>query len=76
MSVYKQKQTHRQNTDIENKLMVTKGTRGEINQKYEINRYKLLYIKQIKSKDLQDSTGDYVQYFILTYDRKQSEIYI
>ena len=31
MSVYKQKQTHRQNTDIENKLMVTKGTRGEIN---------------------------------------------
>ena len=34
-------------TDIENKLMVTKGERegGGINQEYGINRYKLLYIK-------------------------------
>ena len=52
MSVYKQKQTHRQNTDIENKIMVTKGTRGEINQKYEINRYKLLDIKQLSNMDI------------------------
>ena len=30
---------------------------GGTNEKYEINRYKLLYIKQISNKDLLYSTG-------------------
>ena len=51
-------------TDIENKLMVTKGERREwegINKKFEINTYTLLYIKQINNKDLLYSTGNYTQ---------------
>ena len=42
-------------TDIEKKLMVTKGERGgrKINQEYGNNRYTVLYIKQTNNKDLQ-----------------------
>ena len=41
-------------TDTESKLLVTKVETEEvgINQEYGINRYKLLYIKYISSKDL------------------------
>ena len=55
----KQKQTH-----IENKLVATKGKEGEggLNHEFEINRYKLLHIKQINSKVLLYSTGNYIQY--------------
>ena len=69
----KHKQTHRQ-TDIENKLMVTKGNKeeGGINQEFGINKYKLLYINYM-NKDLLYSTGNYIQYFVITYNGKESE---
>ena len=45
--------------------MVTRGerVRGVIKE-HGINRYKLLYIKQISSMDLLHSTGYYIQYLI------------
>ena len=61
-------------TDIENKLVVTKGERceGEINQESGINRYILLYIKYINNKDLLYSTGNYFNILII-YNVKESE---
>ena len=53
---------------------VTKGeTEKGINQKFGINRYILLYIKQIFNKDLLYSTGNSVQYFIIISKEKESE---
>ena len=66
-------------TDIEKKLMVTKGeTWGGINLEFEIKIYTLLYVKQINNKGLLYSTGDYTQYLMLTYNKKETEknIYI
>ena len=47
--------------------MFTKGEKeeGSTNQKYGINKYKLLYIKQIGIKDLLYSTGNYIQYLVI-----------
>ena len=59
--------------------MVTKGVRGGgINQEFGINTYILLDIIQIINKDLLYSTGNYIQYFVITYKGKESEkrIYI
>ena len=39
-------------TDVENKLMVTKGKRRVINWDMRIDIYILLYIKQITNKNL------------------------
>ena len=39
-------------TDVENKLMVTKGKRRVINWDMLIDIYTLLYIKQITNKNL------------------------
>ena len=69
----KQKQTL---TDMENKLMVNKGQAGVrggggINQEYRINRYTLPYIKQINNKDLLFSTGNRIQYLVITYNGKE-----
>ena len=54
-------------TDIENKLMVTKGEsmvrRGAINQEFGISTYILLYIKHVNNKDLLYSTGNYTRIF-------------
>ena len=48
-------------TDIKNKLMVTKGEKwGGINLKFGINRYTLLYIKQINNKDLKKNIYMYM----------------
>ena len=47
-----------------------KGRRGGISQKYEINLYKLLLIKMISNKDLLYSTGNYIQYHVITYNEK------
>ena len=33
----------------------------------------LLYIKQINNKDLLYSTGNYIQYLLITYNEKESE---
>ena len=59
---------------------------GKIDQELVINRYILLYIKQITNKDLYStgltgpvqysilySTGKYTQYFVITYKGKESE---
>ena len=68
----KQNQTHRQ----ENKLMVPKGdsgSQGIITQEFGINIYIPVYIKQINNKGLLYSTGDYIQYLVITYNGKDSE---
>ena len=47
--------------------MVTKGGNegeDEINWKFGINMYTLLYIKKVNKKDLLNSTGNYTQCFI------------
>ena len=61
-------------TDLENKLMVTKGEKwkGGINQESGDNIYTLLYVKQINNKDPLYSKGNYTQYFI-TDMGKESE---
>ena len=66
--VCKEKQTHK-----ENKLMVTKGEEGGINCELEINRYKILYIREITNKALPYSTGSDIQYLKITYNGKESE---
>ena len=66
----KQKQTHRHRK----KLMIIKGeSGGGINQEFGINRYTLIYIKQITNKDLLYDTGSYIQYFVIAYKGKESE---
>ena len=41
---------------------------GGINWEFWINRYTLLYIKQVNNKDLLHSTGNYNQYLVITYN--------
>ena len=67
----KQKDSQTQKTNLW--LPKGKGGEGGINQKFGINRYTRLYIKQINSKDLLYSTGDYIQYLIISYNGKESE---
>ena len=64
----RQKQTHR-----ENKQGCKEEEVGGINWEFGINRYTLLYIKQINDRDLLYSTRDYIQYFVITYNGKESE---
>ena len=53
--------------------MVTKGEMGrELNQEFGINIYISLYIKQI-NKILLYSTGNYTQYFVITYKGRESK---
>ena len=52
-------------------LWLQKGKGGEINWEYGINRYTLLYIKQINNKDLLYSTGNYIQYLVINYKGKR-----
>ena len=54
--------------------MVMKGEMwGEvINQETETNIYTILYIKQITNKDLPYSTGNPIQYSVITYMGKES----
>ena len=47
---------------------------GGIN--YVINRYKQLYIKQKRNKDVLYNTGKYIQYLIITYNGIESEKYL
>ena len=44
-----------------------------INQEFGINLHILLYTKQINNKDLFYNTGNYIQYFIIIYNGKESE---
>ena len=61
-------------TDTGSKLTVTKreGEAAGINQELGMNRYRLLYTKQINN-DLLHSTGDYIQHLVITYNGKESE---
>ena len=52
--------------------MVTKEE-SEWDKQYSINRYQLLYIKQVRKKDLLCSKGNYIQYLVITYGGKSSE---
>ena len=71
----KQKQTHRQKTNLW--LPKGKGGGGGINQEFGINTCTLLYIKQVNNKDLLYSTGNYIQYLVITYNGKEYEkVYI
>ena len=67
--------TKQKQTDIENKLMFTKGVMlgGGVNQEFRINIHTLLYIRQTTNKDLLYSTGNSTQYSVITYMRKESE---
>ena len=47
---------------------------GGINWEFGINIYTLLYIKEINNKDLLYSTGNYIQYLVIAYNGKESEI--
>ena len=67
----KQKQTHRCRKQTYG-YQEEKGV-GGINQEFGISRYKLRYIKQINNKVLLYSTGNYIQYSVITYMGKESE---
>ena len=54
--------------------MATKGEKQEgINKELGINRYTLLYAKQINSKVLLYSIEDYIQYLVRIYGGKESQ---
>ena len=67
----KQKETHRHIKQTQDYQRGKQG--GGINKEFGINIYTLLYIKQITNKDLLYSTGNYTQYFVITYKGKESE---
>ena len=64
-------------TDIENKLMVTKGEMwvegGGINQELGMNINIILNIRQITNKDLLYVTGTSTQYSVINFKRKESK---
>ena len=43
---------------------------------FEIKIYTLLYVKQINNKGLLYSTGDYTLYLTLTYNKKETNIWL
>ena len=63
----KQKHRHRK------QIYGSQRERGQDNQN-GIDRYTPLYIKQINNKDLLYRTGNDIQYLVITYNRKGSEI--
>ena len=70
-------QIHLQNknrfTGIENKLVVTKDEiRGGTHLEFGTNRHTLLCIKQV-NKDLLYSTGNCIQYRVITYNVIEQE---
>ena len=66
--------TKQEDSQTENKRMVTKGKRrARIMQEIGINRYTLLYIKQITNKDLLYNTGNCIQYVVIAYKGKESK---
>ena len=50
-----------------------KGKGGGIHEEFCINMYTLLRIKERNYKDLLYSTGNCIQYLIITYNEKESE---
>ena len=67
MNVYtRQKHTHRHGKQ-------TWLPKGKIRREFGIKTYTLLYIKYTTDKDLQHSTENYTQYFVVTSKGKESE---
>ena len=67
----RQKQTHWQRNDTQ--FLVTKAESGAgTDRVFEITRYTLLYTKRINAKDLLHSTGDYIEYLVITCNGKES----
>ena len=61
-------------TEEKKNLWLPKGKPGGgINLEFEIKIYTLLYVKQINNKGLLYSTGNYIQYLLITYNGKESE---
>ena len=71
----KQKSTHRHRKQT---YGCQRGKGVWINQEFGIKIYTLLYIKQITNKDLLYSTGNYIQYLVITYSGRECKkrIYI
>ena len=65
----KQKQTHRQRTD----LWLPRGRGGEGGKNWELVISKLLYIGWIKNKVLLYSKGNYIQYPVINQNGKEYE---
>ena len=66
----KQKQIHGHRKET---YSYQRGREEGINQEFGANRYIPLYIKYINNKDLLNSTGNYIQYVVITYMEKQFE---
>ena len=60
-------QTQKTNTQLPKGMVV-----GGIDQEFGININTLVFIQWV-NKDLQYSTGNYTQYFVITYNGKYSE---
>ena len=58
--------------DIKNRLVVAKEV-GGLDWDSGVSRCKLLYIEKIKQQGLLCSTGNYIQYLVITYNRQGSE---
>ena len=54
---------------IDKKDMTQFFSNAEVNHEYGINKYHLLY----KNKNLLCITGNYIQYFVITYNKKEHE---
>ena len=52
-------------------LWLPKGKVGGSGKLGGINRYALLYIKEINNKDLLYSTGNYIWYLVINYKEKE-----
>ena len=68
-SSIKQKQIHRQRTDLW--LPVGRKGRGMTEWEVGISRYKLLYIECISKKVLLCNTGNYIQYPVINHNGKE-----
>ena len=57
-------------------LWLPKGRRRIwLNQKFEISRYKLLYIKQLNNKVVPYRKGNYAEYTVISHNEKEYEKY-
>lgn len=50
-----------------------KTQREGINEEFGINVYTLLYMKQVNSNFLLHSTGNYIQYLVISFSGKEYE---
>ena len=55
-------------TDIEDKLVNSKGWWGEVGWEFGVSRCKLLHIEQINNKVSLQITGNYIQYPVINHN--------